>query len=715
MTNALDDRPGEDTTVEVGSSERWRSAWVLLGVALAALVAVNIAAWWLTRWSGIDRAAAIEAQPPLDYIFRYLDLEFYGNTIGFGAFLVVSALVLWLDRRNTFGWLLGSGVVVWMTSNLLFVFFAYTVNRNPTSPALPLLTWAAVTLMMSFPALLALSIGFFPNGRIAAQGWWRRVLQAMVAIALTAIVGARFIPGPIATDPTDPVFNVDNPFGFAIARVFSLELAVTGIAILAIFAFSSLVTTYFRSGPEVRHQIKWIVAVLPLFVSGNIVISLIDAPWESVPAGIGMMVFAGMFALAVTKRDLYGIDVVISKALVYAALAAFIGLVYVGVVVGIGSLLGQSDEPNTVLSVGATAIVAVAFQPVRRRLEHLANRVVFGRKATPYEVLSDFSRRVAATSEDLLEDAARSLAEGTRAERVSVSVTSSGESLEAAAWPLEPTNSQNVVSFPIRDGDAELGSLDLHVATGQELAEDDRRLATQLASGMGLALRNQLLTERLELRVDDLRRSRRRLVALQDETRRRIERDLHDGAQQQLVALKVKLGLGRAIAVKEGATETASTLERLGGQADQAVDAMREFARGVYPPLLEAEGLGPAVSAHARRAPIEVTVASHDIQRYPREVESTVYFCILEALRNTVRHAEATRATVDITHPNGSLVFEVSDDGRGFERNGVFGSGLTAIADRLDALAGTLRIETGDGRGTTLVGSLPVSHDGSTE
>lgn len=415
------------------------------------------------------------------------------------------------------------------------------------------------------------------------------------------------------------------------------------------------------------------------------------------------------------KHRLYDVDVVISKMLVYASLAAFIGVVYVSVVVGVGSLLGQGDEPSTALSVGATALVAVAFQPVRRRSERVANRLVFGRRATPYEVLSDFSRRVAATSDDLLGDAARSLAEGTRAERVSVSVITSDQSVEAAAWPAETdTASANKISFSIRDGDTELGSLDLHLAVGQELAEDDRRLASHLAAGMGLALRNQLLRERLEGRVDELRLSRRRLVAVQDETRRRIERDLHDGAQQQLVALKVKLGLGRSVAGKDGATETVSTLERLGNQADQAIDTMREFARGVYPPLLESEGLASAITAYARRVPIDVTVVSSGIERFPREIESTVYFCILEALRNTVRHANATRATIDLSHTNGSLVFEVTDNGRGFDPAGPAGGGLAAIIDRIDAMTGQVAIDSRPGGGTTLVGSLPVSTAGST-
>ena len=150
----------------------------------------------------------------------------------------------------------------------------------------------------------------------------------------------------------------------------------------------------------------------------------------SVSAVFGALVSLWLFAIAlgvaITKYRLYDIDVIINRALVYTSLAVFIGSVYVGVVVGVGSLLGSTDEPNPVLAVGATSLVAVAFQPVRRRMERVANRLVFGRKATPYEVLSEFSRRVAATSDDLLSDAARSLAEGTRADRVAVSVMVDG-------------------------------------------------------------------------------------------------------------------------------------------------------------------------------------------------------------------------------------------------------------------------------------------------
>ena len=234
-------------------------------------------------------------------------------------------------------------------------------------------------------------------------------------------------------------------------------------------------------------------------------------------------------------------------------------------------------------------------------------------------------------------------------------------------------------------------------------------LAEQVAAGMGLALRNRTLTDALERRVVELRESRRRLVALQDETRRRLERDLHDGAQQQLVALRVKLGLARKIAQADGARRSDVTLARLAEHADQVVDEMREFARGIYPPLLEAEGLAAAITAIARRAPVPVSVTTDGIGRYDRDIESTVNVCVTEAIRNVAEHAGASRADVRLAEVEGCVLFEVCDDGKGFDVDTTArGIGLTNVADRIDALAGSFRVCSTPGAGTAVAAAIPV-------
>jgi signal transduction histidine kinase len=691
------------------SIHRWPRGWLVGGAALLWLLAANVFGWWVVLGAdldteALDRTGVLEADG-----FTYLGAEFTADSfVLYLTAIVVSTLILTRDRTNRFGWVF---IATWGLLPTILPVLGGLLGLSagavlPTSwaPALALLVKAGgIALLTGIP----LSLALFPTGGFHSTGW-RRVFVGYFALWCVVTLSILLRPGAISI--IGETLALENPIGVDWFEWVSDEAVLLLSLALGVLSVASQVARYVAAGSEVRHQLKWFVTSVVFIIVGSTATFPIDAWWSGWIQTLGGTLVIVSIGVAILRYRLYEIDLIINRALVYGSLAVFIGVVYVAVVVGIGSLIGSGDEPNAVLSVGATALVAVGFQPVRRRLERVANRLVFGRKATPYEVLSEFSRRVAATSDVLLDEAARSLAEGTRAERVVVSIMIDGEPAEAAAWPREAAASaaSESVSFQITDGDSALGSLDVYLPAGQHLQDDDRRLAEQLSSGMGLALRNQLLTERLEARVEELRESRRRLVAVQDETRRRLERDLHDGAQQQLVALKVKLGLGRAIAEKDGATQTAQLLERLSGEADQAVDAMREFARGVYPPLLEAEGLASAISAQARRAPIPVTVDADGIGRYPREIESTVYFCVLEALRNAIQHAGASRVNVNLIHAHGSLEFQVSDDGAGFEANSTHGVGLTAMADRLDALTGELAIHTEPHNGTTLTGTVPL-------
>ena len=200
----------------------------------------------------------------------------------------------------------------------------------------------------------------------------------------------------------------------------------------------------------------------------------------------------------------------------------------------------------------------------------------------------------------------------------------------------------------------------------------------------------------------------RRLVTAQDAERRRIERDLHDGAQQHLVAIKVKLGLLEALARKDPdrVVELASEVK---GDADEALQTLRDLARGIYPPLLADQGLVAAMQAQARKASVQVEVHAEGVSRYPQEVEAAVYFCCLEALQNVAKYAGASEASVRLSANNGSLDFAVQDDGAGFDpATTPMGSGLTNMADRIDALGGSFGVTSRPGEGTQITGSLPV-------
>src|SRR5207253_9218562 len=211
-----------------------------------------------------------------------------------------------------------------------------------------------------------------------------------------------------------------------------------------------------------------------------------------------------------------------------------------------------------------------------------------------------------------------------------------------------------------------LGALAVRKRAGESLTPIERKLLEDLAQQAGLVLKNVGLTSELLQRLEELRASRQRLVAAQDQERRRLERDLHDGAQQNLVALKVKLGQARAMALKDPA-RAKELVGQLTADADQALETLRDLARGIYPPLLADRGLGAALEAQARRATLPVVAEADGVGRYPREVEAAVYFCVLEALQNVQKYAGATRATVRLSGHDGRLAFSVEDDGRGFD------------------------------------------------
>ncbi len=253
-----------------------------------------------------------------------------------------------------------------------------------------------------------------------------------------------------------------------------------------------------------------------------------------------------------------------------------------------------------------------------------------------------------------------------------------------------------------------LGALAVSMPANDPMDPAKERLVTDLAAQAGLVLRNVRLTEELRARIDDLQAAQKRLVAAQDDERRRLERNIHDGAQQQLVALTVKLRLADTL-IERDPSRAREMLDQLRSDTNDALEDLRDLARGIYPPLLADKGLLSALEGQARKAPLPVEVQAQGIDRYPQEIEAAAYFSCLEALQNVAKYAQASRAVVTLSDGDGRLRFEVADDGLGFDPSDVgYGTGLQGIADRLGALAGTLTVTSSVGNGTTVAGTIPV-------
>jgi signal transduction histidine kinase len=428
--------------------------------------------------------------------------------------------------------------------------------------------------------------------------------------------------------------------------------------------------------------------------------------------------------VAVLRYRLYDVDLVINKTVVYGALAAFVGLVYVAVVIGIGAAVGATGgERSLGLSILATAIVALAFQPLRQRLQHVVNRLVYGKRATPYEVLSEFADHVGETFsiEDVMPRTARIVGEGIGAARTDLWLRIGKTLRPAASWPphSEPLEAIPLddgampelpghAAFPVQHQGELLGVITVVKPRGEPVTPTEEKLLGGVASQAGLVLRNVRLTEELRSHVEEIRASRQRIVAAQDAERRRIERNIHDGAQQELVSLSVKLSLAEQTAESDPA-KTREMLGDLRSDAVSALETLRDLARGIFPPILADSGLGAALKTQATRSSLPVALSVDGVGRHPPEVEAAVYFCVLEALQNAAKYSEASGVAVRVWEDDGQLVFSVTDDGRGFDpATTPRGTGLQNMADRLAALGGSLELRSVPHSGTTVEGRIPV-------
>ena len=629
---------------------------------------------------------------------------------------LLGLLVLWRRPRHRMGvLLLGAGVLFGVTALAAGV-LAAEARAAPLAFAWIWLAQAPLVLVWA-----AIILGL-PDGEFGAR---RRHFLAGGGVVVAVLAVAQYLFAGAGKSPPFPPAEVpsalDGPLALGPAVLFDVGQAV--FPALPLLAVAGLVARFRRADRVVRQQLKWVLAA----VAATVVVNALSTPLGE--GGTVLGVAAGPLpaigiALAVLRYRLWEIDLLVSRALVYGLLWSALSAAFVAAGIAAGLVAGGSD---VAWPIAIALLVALAAQPARARLERRVRRLVYGEEPSGYAVVTRFAEQLAEPgplAPRISEAARRALAtdwagvwllvEPTLLQPVGVEgrplllteETVSRLRRGAATPELEEALGTPATVVPLDAGGELVGIL----ACGRALDKPERELLHVLAREGALALRNVRLEAELRRQVEELRLSRRRLVDAQDTERRRIERDLHDGVQQQLVALTARLKRA-SLAAPAGIQDE---LREAAADAVESVFALQELARGIYPSLLADQGLVAALCTHASRLPAAVRVEVEPTlagRRFGRELEAALYFVALEALANAQKHAPGAALTVSLRSAEDGtrLVLEVHDDGPGFDaRKAAGGTGLQNMQDRIGAAGGTLTVDSRPGAGTWVRAELPL-------
>ncbi|GIM98128.1 sensor histidine kinase [Paractinoplanes toevensis] len=610
-------------------------------------------------------------------------------------------------------------VAVGAAHSVMFAGRQYGLHAGPL-PGASWLGWLGVWPLPLVLVLVGLAVMCFPTGRLPSRRWVP-VVGALAAVGLAlSIVSALW---PVEWPRTGMV--ADHPFdlgGRAAADAFYRVARPVGYLLFQLTWLVCVVVRVRQARGDEARQLRWFLYAAAVSAA-VMVVGL--AVWGSpVPGTLTAPLLAAAAGAAILRYRLYDIDPVINKSLVFGAMAVLVTATYAIVVTGAGRLV---DGYGTVLSLLATGGVAVAFEPLRRRVQRLADRVVYGRRATPYEALSRLSAHFTAPAGGLLDGICGTVADAVGAREVTLWTGPADDLRAASAWPPGtplppgPSTLANLSAAADRQDAADLPAADLPAAPGRAASAEPPTVAVR-RNGRSRAVvtvtpvrhdsrfRGAITVTKApgepftgsELRlvgdlaaqaglVLELRATAQRLVAAGDAARRRLERDLHDGAQQRLVTVAMELG---AVVRLAGDTEVAARAEDVRRRLLEATAELREMARGLHPAVLTQDGLRAAIEFLVDRSALPVRLTMSVPRRLPAEVEATAYFVVSEGLTNAAKHSGAAAVTVQVEDTGAGLVVEVSDDGGGGAAVRA-GSGLEGLADRLATLDARLTVESG--------------------
>jgi signal transduction histidine kinase len=550
--------------------------------------------------------------------------------------------------------------------------------------------------------LLGLSLLVFPDGRLPSRRW-RPALASLVLGMVLFVVAGTFRPGRYA----EPFAQVTNPFGLPVARGLMSGVDLTGWILvmvgIGLGAAAMIVRLRQARGLE-RHQLKLVLAVGSIAAAAAVLdlstwlywphghlqarIAVVGVCFASVPLVAGV---------AILRYRLYEIDLVVNRTLVYSAVTVILAAVFAVTVVVLGTALGRGSGWATS---AATLIVAIAFRPLRARVQDAVDRR-FNRAR--YDAL----RRMDSFLEDLragrvapeeVETVLRDVLSDGRLELLFF-LPESEVYVDARGMPVADLPDDRRERIPVEHSGKPLG-----MVRHDRADEEDPTLLRRVLEAGALAIEIARLRVELRRQLAAVKSSRARIVAAANDERRRIERDLHDGAQQRLVSIGLTLRHAQHELGTASPMRACQSLDDAVAELAVAIDELRELARGLPPSQLDA-GLAPAFYELARRAPIPVEVDAPG-ERFGRDVEAAAYFIGCEGVTNAVKHAQATKIVLSAGRRDRQLVVTIADDGIGGAIIGQ-GSGLRGLSDRIDALGGTLRVESAPGAGTTVTAELP--------
>jgi signal transduction histidine kinase len=613
-------------------------------------------------------------------------------------FTAVGAFIVWRRPRNAVGWLLLIAGVTTAVSGPARAYAVYGLYTEPGSlPGAELAAWFGQHVGDPYLSLLTLVFLLVPDGRLPSRRWrpvvWLVILGAVGTFLIALQPGRHMEAFP----------QLDNPLGVggAAEPVVNAAVAVGGLAwpLGMLGALASLVVRYRRADAEQRGQLKWVGYGIGL-VAVTLAVLLVSVWWSGDPyPTVPLLMFLaadaalpGFIAVAIVRHRLFDIDVLIHRSLVYGVLSALIAAAWIGVATLLGATVARSGP--AVLAVVVAVAAVLALQPARRRLDGLAERVAYGRRVGTHELLG----QVGALLEHSLD------AEQLAARLAAVLRDGLGLDWVRLRDPGDvPDGRTPDLSVPLTHAGAQIAVLEAGVRRGAQLTARDRALLDQLTGQMALALHNAVQARQLA-------ESRERIVRAQDAERRRLGRNIHDGIQQQLVALGARLRLARNQLHRDPALAD-TTLAELQADIRRAVEDLRELSRGIHPSVLSDRGLLEAVESLVTYLPLPVhLVADPSLRnrRFAQPVEEAGYFVVSEGLANVLKHSQASAAEVSLYVSGGVLTVEVDDDGSGFSPADGNGSGLAGLQDRVDVLGGALEVGSRPGAGTTLRARLPL-------